>query len=52
MIKSKKATRVRHVALMGEKHKYFVRKPQGKGPLGRLRRRWNNNIKQDFREIV
>jgi hypothetical protein len=28
-----------------------VGKPEGKRPLGRLRRRWENNIIIDFREI-
>jgi hypothetical protein len=28
-----------------------VRKPEGKRPLGRPRRRWVDNIKMDFREI-
>jgi hypothetical protein len=28
-----------------------VGKPEGKGPLGRGRRRWVNNIKTDLREI-
>jgi hypothetical protein len=27
-----------------------VRKPEGKRPLGRLRRRWEDNIKMDLRE--
>ena len=27
-------------------------KPEGKRPLGRPRRRWEDNIKMDFREIV
>ena len=26
-------------------------KPEGKGPLGRLRRRWEDNIKMDFQEM-
>jgi hypothetical protein len=37
----------------GEKrHAYriLVGKPQGKGPLGRLKRRWVDNIKMDLRE--
>jgi hypothetical protein len=29
----------------------LVGKPEGKKPLGRLRRRWENNIKIDFREV-
>jgi hypothetical protein len=28
-----------------------VRKPEGKRPLGRSRRRWVDNIKMDLREI-
>jgi hypothetical protein len=28
-----------------------VAKPEGKRPLGRLRRKWVDNIKVDFREI-
>ena len=26
-------------------------KPEGKGPLGRLRRRWEDNIKMDLQEV-
>jgi hypothetical protein len=29
----------------------LVGKPEGKRPLGRLRRRWIDNIKMDFLEI-
>jgi hypothetical protein len=29
-----------------------VGKPEGKRPLGRPRRRWEDNIKMDLREIV
>jgi hypothetical protein len=29
----------------------LVRKPVGKRPLGRLRRRWEDNIRMDLREI-
>jgi hypothetical protein len=39
---------------MGEKrnmYRLFVGKPEGKGPLGRLRRRWTDNIKMDLLEI-
>jgi hypothetical protein len=28
-----------------------VGKPEGKRPLGRLRRRWNDNIKRDLQEV-
>jgi hypothetical protein len=30
----------------------FVGRPKGKKPLGRPRRRWEDNIKIDLREIV
>jgi hypothetical protein len=39
---------------MGEKrnvYKLLVGKPEGKGPLGRPRRRWIDNIKMDLSEI-
>jgi hypothetical protein len=29
----------------------MVEKPEGKRPLGRLRRRWVDNIKMDFRDV-
>jgi hypothetical protein len=29
----------------------FARRPEGKGPLGRPRRRWEDGIKMDLREI-
>jgi hypothetical protein len=29
----------------------LVGKPEGKGPLGRSRRRWENNIKMDLQEV-
>jgi hypothetical protein len=32
-------------------YKILVRKPQGKRQLGTPRRRWNDNIKTDLREI-
>jgi hypothetical protein len=52
-----KARRVRwagHVARMGERrgvYRLLVRKPEEKRPLGRPRRRWEDNIKLDLREI-
>jgi hypothetical protein len=39
----------------GEKmnaYRVLVGKPEGKRPLGRLRRRLDDNIKMDLREIV
>jgi hypothetical protein len=43
-----------HKARMGEKrHAYriLVGKPEGKKPLGRPRRSWEDNIRMDLREI-
>ena len=31
--------------------KFLTDKPTGKGPLGRPRRRWEDNIRMDFEEI-
>ena len=32
-------------------HKVLVGKPEGKRPLGRPRRRWDDNIKMDLEEV-
>ena len=32
-------------------HRVLVGKPEGKRPLGRPRRRWEDNIKIDLREV-
>jgi len=43
-----------HVACMGEMrsvYKILVGKPEGKRPLGRPRRRWEDNIKIDLQEV-
>jgi hypothetical protein len=32
-------------------HRVLVRKPEGKRPLGRPRRRWEDNIKMDLPEV-
>jgi hypothetical protein len=52
--KSRRMRWVGHVARMGEKRKVcrlLVGKPGRKGPLGRPRRRWIDNIKMDLLEI-
>ena len=43
-----------HVARMGERrgvYRVLVGKPEGKRPLGRPRRRWEDNIKMDLQEL-
>jgi hypothetical protein len=43
-----------HVARVGEGrgvYRILVGRPEGKRPLGRPRRRWENSIKLDLREI-
>jgi hypothetical protein len=32
-------------------YRILVRKPEGRRPLGRSRRRWEDNIKIDLREV-
>jgi len=32
-------------------YRVLVRKPEGKRPLGRSRRRWEDNIKTDLQEV-
>jgi hypothetical protein len=42
------------VARMGERrgaYRALVGKPEGRRPLGRPRRRWEDNIKMDLREV-
>jgi hypothetical protein len=54
VIKSRKMRWARHVARMGEGrgvYRVLVARPEGKRPLGRPRRRWEDNIKTDLREI-
>jgi hypothetical protein len=43
-----------HVARMGEERGVYmvlVGKPEGKRPLGRSRRRWEDNIRMDLLEV-
>jgi hypothetical protein len=32
-------------------YRVLVGKPEGKRPLGRVRRRWDDNIKMDLQEV-
>jgi hypothetical protein len=53
IIKSRRMRWAGHVARMVEKrnaYRVLVRKPEGKRPLGRPRRRWVDNIKMDLLE--
>ena len=43
-----------HVARMGKRRgvcRVLVRKPEGKRPLGRPKRRWEDNIGMDLQEV-
>ena len=43
-----------HVARIGERRgvcRILVGKPEGKRPLGKPRRRWEDNIKTDLQEV-
>jgi len=54
VVKSRRMRWEGHVARMGEErgvHRVLVGKPEGKRPLGRLRPRWENNIKMDLEEV-
>jgi len=54
MMKSVKIRRAGYVARVGERwevYKMLVGKPEGKRPLGRPRRRWEDNIGMKLREI-
>jgi hypothetical protein len=54
VIKSRRIRWARHVARMGEGrgvYRVLVGRSEGKRPLGRPRRRWEDNIKLDLREI-
>jgi hypothetical protein len=54
VIKSRKLRWAGHVARMGEGigvYRVLVGRPEGKRPLGRPRRRWEDNINTDLTEI-
>ena len=53
VVKSRRMRWAGHVARMGEGrgvHRVLVGKSEGKKPLGRPRRRWQDNIKMDLQE--
>jgi hypothetical protein len=54
VVKSSRMRWAGYVACMGEKrgvHRVLVGKPEGKRPLGRPRRRWEDNIKMYSQEV-
>ena len=54
VVKSRRMRWAGHVGRMGENrgvHRVLVRKPEGKRPLGRPRRKWEDNIKMDLQEV-
>jgi hypothetical protein len=54
VIKSRRLRWAGHVARMGEGrgvYRVLVGRPEGKRPLAKPRRRWEDNIKMDLREI-
>jgi hypothetical protein len=52
VIKSRRMRWTGHAARMGERTDvYTVGKPEGKRPLGRTKRRWEDNIKLDLQEV-
>jgi hypothetical protein len=54
VIKSRRMRWAGHVACMGEgrgSYRILVGRPEGRRPLGRLWRRWEDNIKMDLQEV-
>jgi len=54
VIKSRRMRWAGHVARMGEErglYRVFVGKPEGRRPLGRPGRRWEDNIRMDLQEV-
>jgi hypothetical protein len=54
VIKSRRMGWAGYVARMGEKrgaYRILVGKPEARRPLGRPRRRWEDNIKVDLQEV-
>ena len=54
VIKSRRMRWAEHVARRGEGrglYRVLVGKPEGRRPLGRPKRRWEDNIKMDLQEV-
>jgi hypothetical protein len=53
-VKSRRMRWAGHVARIGEERKVYevlMGKPEGRRPLGRPRRRWEDGVRMDLREI-
>jgi hypothetical protein len=54
VVKQRRMRWAGHVARMGERrsvYRVLVGNPEGKKPLGRPRRKWEDNIKMDLQEV-
>ena len=54
VIKSRRMRWTEHVARLGDRRDVYrvsMGKPKGRRPLGRPRRRWEDNIKMDLQEV-
>ena len=51
VINSRRMRWAGHVARMRGVYRVLVGKPEGNRPLGRPRRRWEDNIKMDLQEV-
>jgi hypothetical protein len=54
VVKARRMSWAGHVARMGANrgvHRVLVGKPEEKRPLGKPRRRWEDNIKMDLQEV-
>jgi hypothetical protein len=54
VVKSRRMRWAGHMAHVGEErgvYRVLVGKPEGKRPLGRPRRRWEDNIKMELQEV-
>jgi hypothetical protein len=54
VIQSRRMRRASYLARMGERrdiYRVLVGKPEGKRPLGKPRRRWEDNSKMDLQEV-
>ena len=54
VIKSRRMRWAEHLARMGEDrgvYRVLVGKPQGRRPMGRPRRRWEDNIRMHLRQV-